>query len=494
MDSTIYLLQDETGSFLALNQQNSEPCFTRDINHSNCMLAILISTGVSEAKTLISIKSSRGFYLCSEPSGRIICNREERGGWETFEISQDSYYPQDRMGQNMFTIRDFHGQNLFSGKRLRFVELKDYVLMTADEVSTLFNIDPVAIGKKISEATVDIFDSEFLNHLSLIKRQRRQYFYRSVLGREFKIYISNFFHAIETDDQDLSQFNLEKFSLAEDILNVLNGEPCIIIVNNNEVALNIGYDKWRSIFSTIKNVIFVVWDHDNHHWLSCSMFCALFSDFYMPAHVENIANLSAVHAQLPSIVHCGVSQFLKSDLTDLLSSDLARQRKPITGMHRYYPQFKYRNSIIKRLSAYYPGAIGFTEGNHYSHTEYRNNLKFWSGFQTSFVAPVQGDLPIRIFDSISSGSIPIIPHTIAWQMEYHKIPREMYHVYSTADLDSPMKIVDSALDQYRQQGIRGVSERIEFGIKRLHVSASLTSIIRIVLKALESGSEYGEVS
>jgi hypothetical protein len=493
MNSTIYLLQDDAGSFLALNKKNDEPCFIHDIDHSNCLYGILILTGGNEAKSLLSIKSSRGFYLCSEPNGRIICNREERSGWETFEISPVNDNLRDGV-DDLFTIKDFHGQNLFSGKQLRLLEMTDQVSMTVEEVSNLFNINPASIGKIIAEATVDIFDPEYLNHLSLIKRQRKENFSRLIKDDKIKIYISNFFHAIESSDANLSQFNLETFSLTESMPDVVNGPPCIVIVNNNEVALTIGYDKWRSIFSNSKNAIFVVWDHDNHHWLSCSTFCALFSDFYIPAHVENIANLSAVNTQMTSIVHCGVSQFLKSDLIELLASDLSQPRKPITGMHRYYPQFRHRNNIVRRLAAHYPGAIGFTDGNHYFHKEYKKNLRFWSGFQSSFVAPVQGDLPIRIFDSISSGSIPIIPHTISWQMEYHKIPCEMYHVYSNADLASPLKIVNSALDQYLQQGANGVYARIKFGIERLHVSTSLSNIINIVLKAFQGCSEFGGIS
>jgi hypothetical protein len=36
----------------------------------------------------VALKSAHGRYVCAEPSGLVVADREVRGGWEEFEVER----------------------------------------------------------------------------------------------------------------------------------------------------------------------------------------------------------------------------------------------------------------------------------------------------------------------------------------------------------------------------------------------------------------------
>lgn len=203
-----------------------------------------------------------------------------------------------------------------------------------------------------------------------------------------------------------------------------------ILLTNNDFARARGYN---ADFCDITPTNFIIgWDIDSHHWFDNSFQLALFADIYVPAQYQ----CSELFARFcPSTIGVVPLGSLQWELEFLIqhSSILFKDRdssKP-TGIHGYYQDYIYRNSIIERWHEVSDQCFLAQNLTPYSSLSPIDRLGFWAQTTTHLVSPVNGDLPFRFFDALITRSAVLVPS-------------ELEHAVSRLGLD----LADQALIQY----------------------------------------------
>ena len=275
------------------------------------------------------------------------------------------------------------------------------------------------------------------------------------------VYLEHFFFST-SDGQTLDQ----KIALLED---------SIVLVNNNDIAREGGMSTYAEIYSRCNTTIFAGWDWDNHHWMELSTFLAAHSDMYIPAHNENLYLLTRFNWLTAGPVHIGTVQWSKKYLSDHLPDMLSIERSdsPL-GKHNPYDAFRFRMQAIITLNQHYQ-TIGFNDGSFHSRTD-NERLREWASHKSHWVVPVLNDVPIRIFDALITGGIPIVPESLRYLPPVCNIKREYILFYSALDILMPEKIVAAANELFDNGGLEKMVERHVYALKRHHGTHAIRTI------------------
>jgi hypothetical protein len=260
-------------------------------------------------------------------------------------------------------------------------------------------------------------------------------------------------------------------------------EGCIVIVNNNDVGLPESRTAYADFFGECVKTCFIGWDWDNHHWLELSTFLAAHSDVYAPAHHENLYLLSRFNWLIGGPVYCSSVQWPRSFLTEHLSAMLETERSDAPlGMHIPYSQFNFRIQVISTLNQFYP-SIGFSCPSFHTRTP-EDRLKEWYSHKTHWIAPVLNDVPIRIFDALVTGGIPIVPDSLRFLPPVNVIPLEHIAFYSPSDIINPRPLVDHAISMFNGGGGGGVIARHQLALQNFHGDYSVNKMLRFASEAI----------
>ena len=105
--------------------------------------------------------------------------------------------------------------------------------------------------------------------------------------------------------------------------------------------------------------------------------------------------------------------------------------------------------------------------------------------------PVLNDVPIRIFDALISGGIPIVPESLRFLPPINRIPDGHILFFTPDDIVAPQNIVQRAIRIFDEGGIDKIVERHRFALDFHHASVRIDEILRFVadkfaLSALQS--------
>ena len=253
-------------------------------------------------------------------------------------------------------------------------------------------------------------------------------------GYDFEILPSNFLWLIESNPTEF---------LAKII-------GAYVILNNNDFSGSTPsqLEAYLNLYLAAKDTIFIIWDGDNHHWLSLGLLLALHSDYYFPAHPENYSIYSKFNTDIQQHNPLGCIQWKKILLKNQIDILLTNNRKdgPL-GSHGYYSKFSMRNKIISTMSPRVP-SVCFSNGEYRGKTEIEN-LTEWASYKLHFVVPVNSDLPYRIFDGLITGGVVLVPSflkTIA--PNYLSHPNILS--YSEIDLLDPTNLIKRGLERFEK--------------------------------------------
>lgn len=254
-------------------------------------------------------------------------------------------------------------------------------------------------------------------------------------------------------------------------------KDCLVIVNNNDASAPDARIGYASLYASCASTCFVVWDWDNHHWLELSTFLAAHSDIYAPAHHENLYVLSRYNWLIAGPVYCSSVQWSRKFLTENLAYilNVERSTAPL-GMHIPYAQFSFRMQVISTLSQRY-SSIGFSNRTFHDRTP-ADKLSEWCAHKTHWIAPVLNDVPIRIFDALVTGGIPIVPESMRLLPPISSISRDHIVFYSGADVVNPLALVDRANRMFDEAGRDGMVARHRFALDHHHGDASVRAMLR----------------
>jgi hypothetical protein len=142
------------------------------------------------------------------------------------------------------------------------------------------------------------------------------------------------------------------------------------------------------------------------------------------------------------------------------------RRYDVGGIYNKYSKFSLRNEWINFFANQNDRyRINFSGANGEKSFHAKNTLEMmdeWIQFKTSFIIPVSDDLPIRFFDALLTGSIPIVPNKLRFKIEvlkcYDEIRDEIYW-YDESDIGKIDIIISSAVKNFDEKGVIGIRTR-----------------------------------
>ncbi len=317
-----------------------------------------------------------------------------------------------------------------------------------------------------------------------IYRNKKAIFSKKEFKNIFIIYNStNYGHVSNyINDVEVKKFELEKFRSA-DIQELSDLFQDSIIIMTNNLFAQIGIDKLSSIYEKLPNSVWVIQDYDNHHWIENSIQASIFADVYFPSHMDGeISLFTKINPNVPYFLPCGSNQWSKSFI-DLHRSDLirvSRQSEPL-GKYYFYEKFIHRNRVINSLNKLY-NSIGIVDNDFHNLNE-SEKWNEWISYRYHWIIPTANDLPIRFFDTLITGGIPIIPKTLIPYLSLLKIPEIFYQTFSSLDILKPHNLIGYLSEMNSLNSSESIMERHQFALKHFHVDA-------ILYKAIDTTKRY----
>jgi len=294
-----------------------------------------------------------------------------------------------------------------------------------------------------------------------------------------KIYITDhIFHAVrhKPPGADIEFFNMQT---APDKI-----ENSIVILGNNNVMVgDNNVEKYYALYQNSPSSIFVIWDFDNHHWISLSSVLASSCDLYIPTHLDNLDTLARFNNIMAGPIGAGTIQWPKEFLQEHLDiiKTAERSNEPL-GTHIEYQQFPTRQRILQTLNKNL-NKVKLVDGS-YHDRPMLDRFTEWCSHKSHWVVPVLNDVPIRVFDSLITGGIPIIPRSLKYHKDIINLSDDILF-YDYADIQNPHEITKKANNLFDERGIQGVLDRHYKVLYNYHVDNRVESILKAVY------DEYG---
>lgn len=340
----------------------------------------------------------------------------------------------------------------------------------------------------IVQETVAFFQDELFFRLAFEKEKRLKCLIQSLKGISSpRVLLCHHFRNLRVDFPALETGILEEnfFSVrdgCDEEAKAARLEGAIVIVNNTEAGLNA--DGYLRLYNRCSNTAFVVWDWDNHHWMSVSTLLATHGDLYVPTHRDNLFALSrynvAITEPVPALSVQWSRDFLRRN-AEFIQSRL-RSDAPL-GLHVMYGAFVYRNRVLTTLSQKIP-SIGFSSQQFHARSDL-DRLEEWCGYKSHWIVPVLNDIPTRIFDALITGGIPIVPESLRFLEPIRSIGREHILFYGPSDIVAPEAIVAKAKTMFEQGGRESVLARHRYALEHLHGDQSIRQILEYVTEMFE---------
>lgn len=330
------------------------------------------------------------------------------------------------------------------------------------------------IGGASSVAQNDL-NFEMLRYKNLRIRALRNNISQKFSG---KVYLTDhIFHAVrhKPPGADIEFFNMQT---APDIIH-----NSVVILSNNNVMTDNTMNKYIQLYLNSESSVFVIWDFDNHHWIALSSVLAASSDLYIPSHSDNLEPLSRFNNIMAGPIGAGTIQWTKEFLKDNIEiiKNNPRLNEPL-GTHIEYPQFINRQKTLQILNRTL-NRVKLVDGS-YHDRDMLDRFTEWCSHKSHWIVPVLNDKPIRIFDALITGGIPIIPRSL----KYHKDIVDLWdHIlfYDFEDIQNPLPITEKANNLFNERGIQGVLDRHEKVLYNYHVDNRVEAILKAV------NDEYG---
>ena len=246
----------------------------------------------------------------------------------------------------------------------------------------------------------------------------------------------------------------------------------IFITNNNFLFSLLG--KFQEIFGALENCLSVVWLFDNHHQFDFSARCTECFDFAFPAHSNQVSYLAGRRSIVMSALPCACIQFSRSLATKVFEERIREPRSDEPwGLHTSYPgRLSWRQGFLARageqMSAPLLRAIPQSEQTWWSKTLEERFAEIMQK-KVSVALPVHNDVPLRVFDALLAGTIPVVPvglpdlRGIFSGNDRYRLP---VLEYQTGNVTSLKRTVAAAIEIFDEDGYEGMRARHEAALKR----------------------------
>lgn len=251
----------------------------------------------------------------------------------------------------------------------------------------------------------------------------------------------------------------------------------VFLLLNNDVAQHL--TQYMDFYNSRPDVLFVIWDWDSQHWIQMSAILAMHADFYIPAASENTFLLSHFNPYTLGPVFAACHQWSRKFVLEHIDLFLKDRIDTPLGMHVFYDKYPKRNRAIATVANTYP-TVNFGSNDFKNRSE-MDNFQEWARHKTHWIVPVLAGVPIRIYNALVTGGIPILPAFYKTMPEI-AVLGEVPLFHEVADLVEPKAINEAAVAKFDAAGESGLIQRIAAALDRHHVDARCDHIFA----ALES--------
>ena len=254
----------------------------------------------------------------------------------------------------------------------------------------------------------------------------------------------------------------------------------VFLLLNNDIAPKL--QQYMAFVQAHPDALFVVWDWDSQHWIQMGAILAMNSDFYVPGTSENVSLLAQFSPYVLGPVFVGVHQWTRRFLAEQMPLMLEPREDTPLGQHARYPQYPRRNRAIATVSPTYP-TVGFTD-NAYKQRSELDNLREWARHKTHWIMPVMAGVPIRVFNALAAGGIPILPAF------YRNLPEiavlgDTPLYYEVGDLIEARRINEAAVARFDAAGESGLLARVADALQHHHVDQRCEQILGALERAVD---------
>ena len=263
----------------------------------------------------------------------------------------------------------------------------------------------------------------------------------------------------------------------------------VVLLLNNDIGERM--PRYMDWYREHPEALFVVWDWDSQHWLYMSCLLAMHSDVYVPAASENVHLLSQFNPWMLGPVFAAAHQWTRAFLFEHMEVLLAARSSTPLGRHVLYEAYPRRNRAVATLAQHFPD-VGFGTDAFKQRSDL-DNLREWAGHKTHWIVPVLAGVPIRIYNALVTGGIPVLPSF------YRNLPEiailgELPSYYHVADLLQPQAVNDEAVARFDAGGQSALITRVAQGVAQHHVDARceqlLLALEDMLGRALRSDSHH----
>jgi hypothetical protein len=231
-----------------------------------------------------------------------------------------------------------------------------------------------------------------------------------------------------------------------------------------------------------------VWTFDNHHAKWSTLAINTLGDAVIPAHAFDAAYMKSPATILGRHVPFGTGQWSRASAAQLFQDGMNENRlDSLQGSfvrHSGAGDARYR--LASSLKDGIPGnaieivvdpASYFDEGP-------KERWQSWARYKVGLVLPVRSDLPIRFFDSLITGQVPIVP---TWCKDFDAvIPADMQAELPVVRVaEQSVGAIEEAwrkaLTLFDREGVAGVRRRHRFAIEQHHIASRIEPICTQVL-------------
>jgi hypothetical protein len=231
---------------------------------------------------------------------------------------------------------------------------------------------------------------------------------------------------------------------------------------------------------------------DSHHWYEKNLELANVADLVFPGHEVNTTYLTNANALVLGTLPLPTYQWSQSDATTYFNANEHRGRgDALYGGFRFYYGMD-RNTLIKRcIKEIQPNALYLrghsvnpAEDAYYSLSD-EERFRDWMSHKVCLQLPIFHDVTARLFDSLLTGQVPIIPHDLA--AVDHIIPPDVQRTLPIVKFPEPTpeainRAFRFALELYDRDGSEGARRRHEYCLEN-HM---LISTVEMAMAGLES--------
>lgn len=312
------------------------------------------------------------------------------------------------------------------------------------------------------------------------KRSDRRVFLGKVL---FKPDIADHFAKLGIE---ILKFDIGAAAGSDDLTRIAREiQGAIVLLNSNDLH---GQDKMeflRKLYRRCPRTVFVAWVWDNHHMVTHSAMIGLSVDVQYTAHYDNLHILNRFCPFVRKPLPASCTAWTKAQARSL-GEGLASAARPVrlSGGFINYPQFGHRNSIVRTIMKQRIGRhlrmYEYNGPNHFVKQTPQERWNEWMSSKANLVVPTLSDLPIRVFDALLTGNVPLIPRNLAHVfagMDQATI-RELPIVwFDYSDLRDMAPLVAKACNEFDAGGADGIWMRHRYALDNHMMEDRIESIL-----------------